>query len=899
MIWKSVFVCGAAFVSLASGQDDLGLGSGYTDFDVGDLRGQLVKASQTLASLNSSRSGFNFLPTDFLANLTHNGAHHLGDVTFRYRTSGSGAWTSVDSANARRPVVPLSNLTAGIIAGADISPTLGNRGLPFRVTREWLPSGDTLALRINFTNTGDGDVEFGSLGLPISINNIFTGRPAEETQERCSFADPYIGLDAGYVRVSHLQGTGNALVIAPLGSTPFEAWRFLEEPGGDFWYWSQTYEGTYEWQIHSLAYAQNEWTDSTPWNTPTSKILTPGESYSVGVRFALADSIQTIEDAVVKTGTPLAIGIPGYVIPQDLTAKLYLNYSSPVAAIDAENAFEITAPAQEGAPYSLVPSSSAWGRQRVTITYEDGKKQTVHYFITKSASSTLADLGHFFTTSAHYTNENDPFGRAPSIMSYDRETNSVVEQDGRVWIAGLSDEGGTGAYLATAMKEFIQPVAEELSVVDDFIHDTIVGTLQRNGSFGVSASAFFYEPGAVDYSYDPNINWGSWTSWNRERAYTTRRAYNYIHPTAAYWTMYRVARDYPAHELRAEWSWYLGRAYNTTQFCLSNEAANCDYGLVGLMGEWVLGELLEDLKREGMSAEVAALEETMRFRAELWETQAVPFGSEMAWDSTGQEGVYYWTNYFNLTTTATKAINSVLAYMPAVAHWGWNGNARRYWDFIYGAKIQQYERQIHHYGSGLNSLPLLSHFEQNPTDVYSLRVAYAGNTAPLSNIDEEGFASAAFHSYPELLKWDPYSGDYGQGFLGLSLGQGVYIVNDPRLGDLVFGGNVVDEGSGDSIAIEPRDAVRKRVFVAQLGLKVEISAGAIEKVVFNKAQGTLNLSISVAVNDAALKADRTVIWLKKPGSSSAVYTVEGLQEERGGWVADLTTGTVNVQIVKA
>jgi hypothetical protein len=61
------------------------------------------------------------------------------------------------------------------------------------------------------------------------------------------------------------------------------------------------------------------------------------------------------------------------------------------------------------------------------------------------------------------------------------------------------------------------------------------------------------------------------------------------------------------------------------------------------MGEWVLGELLKDLKREALIAEAAALENTMRFRANNWETEAVPYGSEMAWDSTGQEGVYYWT----------------------------------------------------------------------------------------------------------------------------------------------------------------------------------------------------------------------------------------------------------------
>lgn len=51
----------------------------------------------------------------------------------------------------------------------------------------------------------------------------------------------------------------------------------------------------------------------------------------------------------------------------------------------------------------------------------------------------------------------------------------------------------------------------------------------------------------------------------------------------------------------------------------------------------------------------------------------------MAWDSTGQEGIYAWATYFNDSTTALNALNSIIAYQPVIAHWGYNGNARRYW----------------------------------------------------------------------------------------------------------------------------------------------------------------------------------------------------------------------------
>lgn len=41
--------------------------------------------------------------------------------------------------------------------------------------------------------------------------------------------------------------------------------------------------------------------------------------------------------------------------------------------------------------------------------------------------------------------------------------------------------------------------------------------------------------------------------------------------------------------------------------------------------------------------------------------------------------MFAWSKYFNDTTTATNALNSILAYQPLIPHWGYNGNARRYW----------------------------------------------------------------------------------------------------------------------------------------------------------------------------------------------------------------------------
>jgi hypothetical protein len=92
--------------------------------------------------------------------------------------------------------------------------------------------------------------------------------------------------------------------------------------------------------------------------------------------------------------------------------------------------------------------------------------------------------------------------------------------------------------------------------------------------------------------------------------------------------------------------------------------------------------------------------------------------------------------------------------IPTIPSWGYNGNARRYWDFLYGGKYPRIERQIHHYGSTLNAVPLFDAYRQNPKDLHLLRVAYGGMMGGITNIDQEGFASAAFHAWPDMMRWD-------------------------------------------------------------------------------------------------------------------------------------------------
>jgi hypothetical protein len=903
----------------------LGLDQGVLEFDTPDFTLKLVKASQTIAALEpkgvptytptpgrgrGNRGAdpnappapppppptplkFDFTPADRLANRAADGFHHLGDITLRVRAAAAEAWENLDTATARQPIAALS-ASGDVLAAADLTPTLAGNS-PVKVTRKWRLVNGRVVLSFDVTNSAKTPVEIGALGIPVVFNNIITNRNLEQAHEICSFFDPYIGLDAGYVQVTRLSGKGPALVVVPHGKTPFEGWN----PMTDRTPRTQTSEAIFEWQAHTRAYAETDWKDAQPWNVPTSATLKPGETRTYGLEFLLSPSIREIEATLTKAGRPVAVGIPGYVAPMDEDIKLFLNSPRRVTGVAVEPAGAMSiapgARTKNGwQQYTL--RGKAWGRARVTATYDDGSKQTVSYYVIKPAAETVADLGRFLFTKQWYENPSDPFKRSPSVMSYDRAANKIVDQDARVWIAGLSDEGGAGSWLAAAMKLYGQPEAGELTKYQQFIDGVLWGGIQYSDGprkYGVRKSMFFYAPKEFpDFKYDPSLNWTTWTSWDRAGAETVSRAYNFAHVVAAHWSMYQIARNTRGLLANKPWDWYLDTAYQTMMF-LTDPANKVGYTGVGLMGADVFVLVLEDMKREGWTEKAASLEARMKARADRWAAQAYPFGSEMAWDSTGQEEVYAWMQYFNHDPQSRMALDSIVGYMPTVPHWGYNGSARRYWDFIYaGAPRNSYERQLHHYGSGLNAIPALAQYRETPDDFYLLRIGYAGTMGALTNIDQEGFASVAFHSFPSRLRWDAYSGDYGPNFLGHALNTGTYVVNHPEFGWQAFGGNVA--ASGDRIRVQVTDSFRKRIYVAPRGLFLTLEAGKFESVEIDQKTGAVRVTLA----PATASAPEARLRVEHPSKPASTYRPAAtLKQERDAFVVPLGKTSTVVQLV--
>lgn len=818
----------------------LGLESGFETLETDQFILKLVKASQTVASLApKSDAEFDFTPGDRLEIRSGNGLYHLGDINFRYRLEGSNEWNTVSTAASRKPVEAIDK--EGALAAANLANTLPE-DLPLGITRYYTEADGDLILAFDFQNKTDQPIEFGALGIPMIFNNILEGNSLEEAHAKNVFFDPYIGLDAGYLEVKRLDGKGKTLLVLPENNMPFEAYRpLLDDPSPR----SIVFEGFHEWMATSKAYASDEWEGVKQWNTPTSSFLKPGELKTFSVRLTLAPEIKKVQQQLTEKDMPVAVGVPGYVLPQDVQGKLFLKYNSDVSSIKVtpEGALSVEKDADKNAYDVYTVTGKQWGRARVEIKYTNGKTQSINYKVIKPESELVADFGNFLFDNQWFDDEEDLFNRAPSLISYDYQNKRQVTQDGRVWIAGLSDEGGAGSWLGGMMKQYLEPDQEQVSKLEDFVNQTVWGVLQNaegEHKYGVRKSVLYYEPEEFPAgTYNDTINWNTWAAWNKEGAADPGRSYNYPHVVAAYWTLYRLSRYYDNLVTQKDWKWYLEQAYQTT-LAMTTQAPY--YAQFGQMEGSIFLHVLEDLKREQLIEEAIKLEAEMKKRADHWESLAYPFGSEMPWDSTGQEEVYMWSDYFGYDAKAAVTLSAILAYMPTMPHWAYNGNARRYWDFLYGGKLSRVERQIHHYGSGLNAIPVLDNYRENPEDLHLLKVGYGGLLGAVSNITEDGFGAAAFHSWPSTLEIDYLSGDYGSNFYGYAINSSAYLVEDAELGYLAFGGNLTEEKN--SVTMQLTTAAKNAVFVQPLALWITLDAGAVQQITFDKKTKEVQLTLA-------------------------------------------------------
>ena len=362
--------------------------------------------------------------------------------------------------------------------------------------------------------------------------------------------------------------------------------------------------------------------------------------------------------------------------------------------------------------------------------------------------------------------------------------------------------------------------------------------------------------------------------WSEEHSLETWRAYNYPHVTAVYWSLYRLARHFsPPLTKRADWRFYLEQAGHTAVAMWKFGGRGTSQW--GLMVGSIFAIVYRDLVREGMGDLAAELDGVREKRMRKWLALEFPYGSEFPWDSTGHEEIHTWLMMHKHHLAANRTVQAVLAYSSVVPHWAYCGSARRYWDFTINGKTQWgNEREFHHYGSTLNAIAVLDSYRAYPERSHLLLLGGCALLGHLSNIHPSGAASMAWHGDPGLLRRDGYSGDYGIGMYGYWRSAASYLACLPPHGwvcllcDVIAvpsgaggGGGAAAGGLGGCdeqahLAVTPRDAFRRRVYVAPLGLTLSVEGASIALLEAWPAER--RLAVTLVAHAAAPSAEATL-----------------------------------------
>ena len=244
----------------------------------------------TIAAIQPNTSDpFSFINDDTAANYSSLPNHHShADITLRIRPTSTLHWQHYTTADVHSaPAQPIGTVT-GELAAFDVTALL-RPGHGLRVVKRYavaplntsLPSNG-LTLEVEVSNVGNETVELGSFGVSALFSSNWNDMDLEQAAAYCSLAEPYIGGEHGWVKVTRLTGTDRVLLMTPTegyrATSGLTAWRQLK--GEDETPTGYAFEGHYEWTSVVGAW-QEEWKQSQPWVEPSRPTLTlaPKESF--------------------------------------------------------------------------------------------------------------------------------------------------------------------------------------------------------------------------------------------------------------------------------------------------------------------------------------------------------------------------------------------------------------------------------------------------------------------------------------------------------------------------------------------------------------------------------------------------------------------------------------------
>ncbi len=666
----------------------IGLSNEHFNISIGDY-GQIdvLKIANDLYNTNY------VIGTGNIASSQNNAAHQfMGELILAYRKNSADAYTEVDTNRSAdvRTINKVSDTCVQVSYAVDADGANARGIKDFTVVETYTLIDNYLYWEIEIKNKLGQEIEIGDLGLPMTFGEIWNSVSGQQLYEAHVIDHSFVGADSSYIYATRPSGQGPFLLFTPDVSTGAQ----LEYQD----HWINPNNGTVPERYGSL---YSNWTQDTGnWANglnvfyvhsdmikrtgrgylkSTSLKLGAGESKKYGFKFFAirgdnneAAGLQKREEEMKSTlydeNIVYANTVPGMQFAVDMKAKLDIQTDATITRLEIKDMYEdspFKEPYLPSAPnYRSASSQVDINRNNNVIAnnlkVKDSKVTFVETKIIDGEKHNIYDLelgtiGHnnlyiYYTVDGaeKYTvlqyNALSPIGDALQTHGDFMVDKTQVQDSASIgykafddWrlstatrfnqftggYGGWGDDWGLthGEYLAE--KNVFEPDARQIKAVDEYLDICIWNTLM----------ALHHN----DYKVD---DWLGPVSLTNPNGSNLNRGYAYPHVYNTYFSMYKIAKMYPEIvDFKESRQTYLLRTYNIVNALYTASGVGYNWS-TGLMGEQTTPDIIAALKEEGFPAEAARLESHMLTKYNNFKNTKYPYGSEYAYDNTGEESVY-------------------------------------------------------------------------------------------------------------------------------------------------------------------------------------------------------------------------------------------------------------------
>lgn len=645
---------------------------------------------------------------------------------------------------------------------------------------------------------------------------------------------PFISGHGSFLFWMRPNGEGPYLVMTPVSTCPsFESvrnernFRPAKLEYVDF-------PGVY---IHASAVVADAIAKGGTWRQPATSALlspkfSPNDEITYSFKFRWADGYEGVRNVLVDEGLFDVNAVPGMTVPADLEARIAIrtkNMFTMVTEFPEETKLDELDGKGDGTRI-FKARFSRLGENKLTVRFGRDQYMVLEFFVTEPLETLIKKRAAFLVKKQQH---RDPSKWYNGLFSEWDMKNGVLrspeDTDGLLDYILACDDPGLCKAPYVAAKNVHYPDAGEIAAVEYYLKNFVWGKLQMTDREPYPYAVYGIDNWKINRESGPADKNG-WTGhlW---------RVFDYPHVIHLYWSMARVAKNYPDLIKYLNQDGYLERAYGTAMayFTVPLKLAGWSACDLGNYDEVVIPSLIEDLDAAGWPDKAAHLRKEWEKKVEHFVNDGPDlFYSEYPFDPTGFESHQAFTRYAarelrNPARTLRVTPGDLERFVKEeitgnVATRGWLETAYHQLGCEGGMR---YMSQM----GGWALLDNALYQSADPTPL--LRLGYASllsswslmNTGRLETNNgfwfpgpgNDGAAGSAFIREAYGSNWFgkaqkrgawTYGGEIDLGFGGALRAAAVIVTEDPIFGLVAYGGEVSKDKK--TYLVVPRDGLRKR-----------------------------------------------------------------------------------------